>query len=152
MGEHPFRFELRPTPRTERRTCPVCKSFDQLTVMEPEARSPLGMKYETIFRCPRCERLSIPAGVVKRLGGLVLVTPFLLMITSALATSAWIMWTMIVSGAVDAGYALIALVLAGAAVLSGRPALRSLARLLRPGALLPLARHAEGVHDFSGEL
>lgn len=149
---HPFQFELQPTHRSEVRQCPSCHRLERMTVMAAEARSPLALKSETVFSCPRCERLSIPAGVVKRVVGLLLVVPFLLMIAGALATAGWMVVTMVSAREIDGGFVVIALVLSGAAVLAGRPALRTMNRLLRPGALLPLQLRQTGDHDFSGEL
>lgn len=123
-----------------------------MTVMEPEPRAPAALQLETIYRCPRCTRLLIPAGIVKRIGALLLVIPFLALIAGALATGAWIVWSMLASGTLEAGFLLVALVLMTAAGFASRPALRTLACLIRRDALLPLARSSSGDHDFSGDL
>lgn len=153
--QHPFLYELTPTARTERRVCPFCKREQELVVMSPERRAPLGMQGELILECTVCHRLAIPAGIVKRLVGIALVVPFLALIGLGLAAAAWMLGSMITSHAFDGGFAFVALLLAGIALLAGRPAVRTLLRLVRPGALLPLGRTklaGREVHDFSGEL
>ena len=147
-----FRYALRATQQHQTNTCPSCGHAGALTVMEPEPGAPLGIQHETILCCPRCQHLAIPAGVIKRVGGLLLVIPFLALLCAGLGTALWMVWSMASHGPLDAGMMLVALVLGGLAAAGGRPAVRTLLRLLRPRSLLPLGRLAPGEHNFSGRL
>jgi len=152
VREHPYRYALRETGRVERRECPSCRSVEPMTIMETVQSPTLEVALETLYRCPRCQRLAIRPGVVKRVGGLLLLVPFLGLIGGALVAAAWMAWSMASSGDFDPGFALVALLLVAGSIGAARPALRTLRRLARPDALLPLSRHASGEHQLSGEL
>ncbi len=152
VREQPYRYALRETGRFERRECPSCRAVEPMTIMETVQSPTLEIAIETLYRCPRCQRLAIRPGVTKRVGGLLLLLPFLGLIGGALTASAWMAWGMASSGAFDPGFALVALLLLAGALGAGRPALRTLRRLVRPDALLPLSRRASGEHQLSGEL
>jgi len=94
----------------------------------------------------------VRAGLLKRVGGLMLVLPFLGLIGAALVAALWMLWSMLAAGALEVGFVIVALVLMTAAILAARPALRTLRRLLGRHALLPLSRSAPDDHELWSEL
>lgn len=152
MREHPYRYALRETGRVERRECPSCCTVEPMVIMETTRAPSLEVALETLYRCPRCQRLAISPGVVKRVGGLLLLLPFLGLIGGALAAAAWMSWGLVSSGAFEPGFVLVVVLLLAGALAAGRPAVRTLRRLIRRNTLLPLSRGASGDHQLSGEL
>lgn len=148
----PYRVALRQTERVEQCECPTCRTIERMVVVESAEPAPLEVTLETMYRCPRCGRLSVRAGLLRRIGGLLLLVPLLVLIGSALAAALWMVWSMSASGSLDAGFVIVALVLITAAVLAARPALRTLRRLLGRHALLPLSRSAPDDHELRSEL
>ena len=72
VREQPYRYALRETGRFERRECPSCRAVEPMTIMETVQSPTLEIAIETLYRCPRCQRLAIRPGVTKRVGGLLL--------------------------------------------------------------------------------
>lgn len=148
----PYRVALRQTERVEPRECPTCRTIERLVVVEAAEPGPLELSLETLYRCPRCRRLAVRAGLLKRVGGLMLMLPFLGLIGAALVAALWMLWSMLAAGALEVGFVIVALLLITAAILAARPALRTLGRLLRPQALLPLSRSAPDDNELWSEL
>jgi hypothetical protein len=97
----PYRVTLRQTERVEQCECPTCRTIERMVVVESAEPAPLEVSLETMYRCPRCRRLSVRAGLLKRVGGLMLVLPFLGLIGAALVAALWMLWSMLAAGALE---------------------------------------------------
>ena len=133
--------------------CPHCGRLVDLVVLAPEPGAPAGMRYEQILACPHCDRLSLPAGLVKRAVGLALLVPFGILLLGGIGTAGYFVVTMVARRDLHGGFLFLAAVLACACGIGLWKTLPSLRRLLTPGGLLPLGRDTRrGTHQFRGEL
>lgn len=149
----PFEYQLRATSARRQALCPHCHHHESLLVMSPEAQAPMAIQHELVLQCPRCQRLAIPAGVIKRIGGALLLIPFGLMLLGGLGSAIYMVAAMFGPAGFNGGFAFIALLLAGACALGLSYTARSLRRIFTAGALLPLGIDLrKGVHRFEGEL
>ena len=142
---------LVPTGRTRTATCPHCQTRQTLNVVAAE-RAPIAIDAETLLECPNCMRLSIPAGVAKRLLGAALLIPFAATLLTAVGAALYMLASMLESG-FDGGFTLFAVLLIAGCSFPLWKTIKNLRRILTPGALLPLAKEGrEGPHRFEGSL
>lgn len=149
----PFVYPLHATTEVREAVCPHCRARAPLRVLAAGGGAPMAVRAETLLACPHCRRLSIPAGVIKRIGGLALLIPFALLLLGGLATAGYLIVSMISRGHVHGGFLFIAMILTGACSFGLWKTMRSLRRIATPGALLPLGHDArDSLHRFEGDL
>jgi hypothetical protein len=152
-SENPFGYPLHATTEVREAVCPHCRVRAPLRVMAAGGGAPIAMRAETLLACPHCRRLSIPAGLIKRVGGAALLIPFAVLLLGGLATAGYFIVAMISRGDAHGGFLFIAAILTGACSFGLWKTMRSLRRIATPGALLPLGRDArDSVHRFEGDL
>ena len=146
-----MRFELTATEQRHEGRCPHCDKSVDLILMRPEASASPAMRHETILACPSCRRLSVPAGLVKRAAGLILLVPFGVILLAGFGAAIYLVVAMLSEGVFSVGFGLVAAILLGACSFGLVKVSRSLRRLLQANALLPLVGDGDH-HVFQGSL
>ena len=145
-------FELLKAGETRSGVCPHCEQTVELDRVAPAGDAPKVVRDETLLACRSCGRLSVPVSNAKRLGGMVVLVPFGLLLLLGLGAAVYFVVTMLLEGAFSAGFAVISAILVGGCMFGLTKVVRTLRRLIATNALLPLMQDDDGTHRLLGEL